>query len=322
MKSLHAFIQRVVSTNSADSVVYMANFTGHRPQVEVPYSMNSIRIEYGVPSRLMLPTVKFRYRLNKGTWMEAQGSTAKEYSDLFEGKYLFEIETIMGNGEVSRDFVEFRILPPWYRSVWAYLFYIILFIALFTWLWRAETRRIERKKQAAIKQKDQEVKQMKVEIDKLEKEKLDMELRHKSQEIADLMISVKRKNEILTEIKRGLVVAMNQLKGNQLKESRQQLILINGKIDTNIEGDEILKRFEEQFDVVNNMFMQKLSSQYPSLNLNERMMCAYLRMNLSTKEMAPLLNISVRGVETMRYRLRKKLGLEREDNLMEFLNKL
>ena len=163
---------------------------------------------------------------------------------------------------------------------------------------------------------------MKVEIDKLEKEKLDMELRHKSQEIADLMISVKRKNEILMETKRGLVVAMNQLKGNQIKESRQQLILINGKIDTNIEGDEILKRFEEQFDVVNNMFMQKLSSQYPSLNLNERMMCAYLRMNLSTKEMAPLLNISVRGVETMRYRLRKKLGLEREDNLMEFLNKL
>lgn len=322
LKSLHAFIQRIVSTNAKDSVVYMANFTGERPDVEIPYSQNSVRIEFGVPSRLMMPTVKFRYRLNQGAWTEAQDGTAKEYSDLFEGKYRFEVEALMGNGEVSRDFVEFRVLPPWYRSLWAYLFYVILFITMATWLWRAENRRIERKKQTAVKEKDKEVKQMKVEIDKLEKEKLDMELRHKSQEIADLMISVKRKNEILTEIKRGLVVAMNQLKGNQIKESRQQLVLINGKIDTNIEGDEILKRFEEQFDVVNNMFMQKLSSQYPNLNLNERMMCAYLRMNLSTKEMAPLLNISVRGVETMRYRLRKKLGLEREDNLMEFLNKL
>lgn len=322
MKSVHAYIQRIVSTNSTDSVVYMANFTRKRTEVEVPYSMNSIRIEYGVPSRLMMPLVKFRYRLNNGNWTESVDGTSKEYSDMFEGKYRFEVEMLMGDGEVSHDFVEFRILPPWYRTIWAYLAYACLFFWLIAWSWRTENRRIERKKQAAVEQKDQEVKQMKVEINKLEKEKLDLELRHKSQEIADLMICVKRKNEILMEIKRGLVVAMNQLKVNQLKESRQQLVLINGKIDTNIEGDEILKRFEEQFDVVNNMFMQKLSTQYPSLNQNERMMCAYLRMNLSTKEMAPLLNISVRGVETMRYRLRKKLGLEREDNLMEFLNKL
>ena len=68
--------------------------------------------------------------------------------------------------------------------------------------------------------------------------------------------------------------------------------------------------------------MTKLSRTYPSLNMNERLMCAYLRMSMSTKEMAPMLNISVRGVETIRYRLRKKLGLEREDNLLDFLNSL
>jgi DNA-binding CsgD family transcriptional regulator len=50
------------------------------------------------------------------------------------------------------------------------------------------------------------------------------------------------------------------------------------------------------------------------------MMCAYLKMELSTKEMAPLLGISVRGVETLRYRLRKKLGLEREESILDFLN--
>lgn len=163
---------------------------------------------------------------------------------------------------------------------------------------------------------------MKIEIDKLEKEKLDLDLKHKSQEIADLIISVRRKNDILTDIKQNLVVALNQLKAKDVKKGCQQLVLINSKIDTNIEGDEILKRFEEQFDVVNDQFMTKLSRAYPSLNLNERLMCAYLRMNLSTKEMAPMLSISVRGVETLRYRLRKKLGLQREDNLLDFLNSL
>jgi DNA-binding CsgD family transcriptional regulator len=51
-------------------------------------------------------------------------------------------------------------------------------------------------------------------------------------------------------------------------------------------------------------------------------MCAFLKMNLSSKEIAPLLNLSVRGVETLRYRLRKKIGLEREENLLEYLTSI
>lgn len=68
--------------------------------------------------------------------------------------------------------------------------------------------------------------------------------------------------------------------------------------------------------------MKILQEKHPDLSNSERMMCAYLKMNLSTKEIAPMLNISVRGVETVRYRLRKKFGLERQDNLTDYLNKL
>ena len=82
-------------------------------------------------------------------------------------------------------------------------------------------------------------------------------------------------------------------------------------------------RLEDQFDLIHNNFMKRLHAKHPELSHNERMMCAYLKMNLSTKEIAPLLNISVRGVETIRYRLRKKFALEREDSLTDYLsNKL
>ena len=91
----------------------------------------------------------------------------------------------------------------------------------------------------------------------------------------------------------------------------------------NIQSDEVLKRIEDQFDLIHNNFMKRLHAKHPELSHNERMMCAYLKMNLSTKEIAPLLNISVRGVETIRYRLRKKFALEREDSLTDYLsNKL
>ena len=157
-------------------------------------------------------------------------------------------------------------------------------------------------------------------IMQLEKEKLEYDLQHKSQEMANLMINFVRKNEMLTEIKSEIFKVASSLKGEGAREGKQLLLIINGKIDSNIQSDEVLKRIEDQFDLIHNNFMKRLHARHPDLSDNERMMCAYLKMNLSTKEIAPLLNISVRGVETIRYRLRKKFGLEREDSLTDYLN--
>ena len=157
-------------------------------------------------------------------------------------------------------------------------------------------------------------------IMQLEKEKLEHDLQHKSQEMANLMINFVRKNEMLTEIKSEIIKVASSLRGEGAREGKQLLLVINSKIDSNIQSDEVLKRIEDQFDLIHNNFMKRLHVRHPDLSNNERMMCAYLKMNLSTKEIAPLLNISVRGVETIRYRLRKKFGLEREDSLTDYLS--
>jgi DNA-binding CsgD family transcriptional regulator len=65
-----------------------------------------------------------------------------------------------------------------------------------------------------------------------------------------------------------------------------------------------------------------LDEKFPGLTRNEKILCAYLKMNLSTKEIAPLQNISSRGVEVNRYRLRKKMNLGRDVNLSKYLNEL
>ena len=113
---------------------------------------------------------------------------------------------------------------------------------------------------------------------------------------------------------------MAELKSDSDVRAKRMLVTLNNSIDTNMQSDDLLKRFEEQFDLVHNNFMAKLSEKHPDLSINERKMCAFLKMNLSSKEIAPLLNLSVRGVETLRYRLRKKIYLEREENLLEYLN--
>ncbi len=134
------------------------------------------------------------------------------------------------------------------------------------------------------------------------------------------MINLVRKNEILNEIKSDLYKIMSALKNDHSKEVKQMILLTNNKIDSNIQSDEVLKRIEEQFDLIHNNFMKRLQEKHPDLSVNERMMCAYLKMNLSSKEIAPLLNISIRGVETLRYRLRKKFNLSRDENLIDYLN--
>lgn len=176
------------------------------------------------------------------------------------------------------------------------------------YIYRWDDIRVKRKKEQAVVEKDKELHEM------------EHDLQHKSQEMANLMINFVRKNEMLTEIKSEIIKVASSLRGEGTREGKQLLLVINSKIDSNIQSDEVLKRIEDQFDLIHNNFMKRLHARHPDLSNNERMMCAYLKVNLLTKEIAPLLNISVRGVETIRYRLRKKFGLEREDSLTDYLS--
>ena len=86
--------------------------------------------------------------------------------------------------------------------------------------------------------------------------------------------------------------------------------------------DNIFDRFEEQFNLLHNNFIKELKNRYPDLSRNELMLCAYTIMELSTKEIAQLLNISGRGVETMRYRLKKKIVDDKNTDFAEFLKSI
>lgn len=153
-------------------------------------------------------------------------------------------------------------------------------------------------------------------------EKKELEESHRHQQMTDMMINVSRKNEILNAIKAELTKTSATLNNGKIKEVQQKLLSIRSRIDDNIDGDTVFNRIEEQFDMANSGFMKRLREKHPDLNSTERMICGYLYTNLSSKEIAPLLNISVRGVETIRYRLRKKFNLEREDSLTEYIMKI
>ena len=150
----------------------------------------------------------------------------------------------------------------------------------------------------------------------LENEKLQSEIAAKSNELANSTMAIIKKNEVLIAVKDELSRLKKQ-KDNGLPSGAFKKL--NRVIDSNISNDDDWRIFEQSFNRAHEDFFRELKSRHADLTPNDLRLCAYLKMNISSKEIAPLLNISVRGVEIRRYRLRKKLNLEHDDNLVEYM---
>ena len=160
------------------------------------------------------------------------------------------------------------------------------------------------KKDAEMEQQQQEFKQEALEreseIIRLKNERLELELKNKSQELGNILLNYIDKNEILTEIKNELKKINSNIDDKENEQARRKIVLLQNKISKNIEKNIDWNKFEENFDIVNDQFVKKLTERYPWLNKNERKLCVYIKMGLLTKEIAPLLNMSVRGIEMLR----------------------
>ena len=153
-------------------------------------------------------------------------------------------------------------------------------------------------------------------MDELEKEKLEAEIRYKNQDLAATTMHLVQKGELIQGLRDELEQIEKSTEETSTRKSIRRLIHLL-QHDALIDKD--WEKFTQHFDAVHRDFLSRLSKDFPALTPKDQKLSAYLKMNLSTKEIAPLLNISVRGVEISRYRLRKKLGLPREANLNEFM---
>ena len=167
-------------------------------------------------------------------------------------------------------------------------------------------------------EKESDLKISREEIERLKNEKLTAELESKDKELASATMHLLNKNGFIDHTKTHLNSIIKKSKNQEVKNEIQKVIQ---SIDKNMAGDNDWEQFEIHFDQVHGDFMSRFKKEYPDLSPQEIKLSAYLRMNLSSKEIAYLMNISTRGIEIARYRLRKKIKLERTDNLQEFILK-
>ncbi|MDR1341711.1 MAG: hypothetical protein LBK18_00480 [Prevotellaceae bacterium] len=322
-------IRKLVSSKN-DSVICYGKASS---PVVLPYSLNSIRIYLAAAAPPLCPQVMYSCRLNgqDDEWSLPSPNPVKEYANLHEGRYVFEVKTVVAgqasNGDIAS--IEIKIRPPWFRSTFAYIIYAGGIAALLLLL----RKKAIRKKNHAIRQNRELIPQSSGykaapntkgrEIYELHSKHLQAELDFKRQELTGYALNLKRKNEILLEVKQKAMNIATSLDERRetatLKRKIQQLI---SQVNANIENDSGFEVFESNFNLIHQSFFKLLDEKFPQLSKSDKILCAYLKMNLSSKEIAPLQSISVRGVEVNRYRLRKKMNLSREVNLSDYLQNL
>ncbi|MGM0580401.1 MAG: two-component regulator propeller domain-containing protein [Bacteroidota bacterium] len=327
---------KVSISNSKDSILTYGrqmkgnkvSFKQNNTGIEIPYKENSIRIEYSAPYMNGQFQNEYQYWLenNEEEYSDWSVRTAKEYTNLKEGHYTFHVRAKNIHGQLSNVAkFDFTILPPWYRTNWAYGLYIfiglvasVLIFLFFELRYKKKTEIITEEKEKEITRIDSELKTSEQKLEHLKNEKLKSEIKLMNKELATSTMHLINKNSFINSIKSNLNNISKRSKNQEVKHEISRVIQ---NIDKNISADDDWEHFSIHFDQVHGDFIKRWQKDYPDLSPQEMKLSAYLRMNLSTKEIANLLNISVRGVEIARYRLRKKLGLERSDNLQEFILK-
>jgi ligand-binding sensor domain-containing protein/DNA-binding CsgD family transcriptional regulator len=297
--------------------------------IKIDNQDNSIRIYYSLPlyrqSKIM-----YQYFLDgySSRWSSWSGVSQKDFTNLPFGTYEFKVRAKVNDTEISEiTSFKFEILPPFYATVLAMFFYsIFIVIAVYLiriWYFRKLKKHQEKIQNLVQKERDEHLKQEAIineqKLIKLKNEKLQTEVDSKSREVTNSAMNIVYKNELLQKIK-GEIVNLKDPQGKILAD--EQLKRLQKIIDEGMNDERDWNLFESSFNETHENFFKKLKSDHPDLVPNDLKLCAYLRMNMSSKEMASMLNISVRGAEIRRYRLRKKLSLSHDKNLVEFLMEL
>ncbi|MEZ7498070.1 histidine kinase [Flavobacterium sp. Arc3] len=213
---------------------------------------------------------------------------------------------------------DFYVAQPWYFSFWMIMLYLVLIASVLFVYYRWNKMRYIQKLELREEELKHQKKILEIELkadnelnsQEYEKHILELELQSKSSEVTGKSLSIAKQSEMIESIQ-GILDSETDL--NKLKSEISKTIKINA-----INKHE-WETFETNLNQIHNEFIIKLSKNYPNLTPKDIKLCIYLKMNLSSKEIAPMMNISFRGVELHRYRLRKKLQLVQDDNLSKFL---
>jgi hypothetical protein len=298
-----------------DSTLFSGISNNLKEKLELPSSMNAIYFSFSAAYFEVPEKICFKYRLKgfENNWSEWTDKNFKDYTNLREGRYTFEVvaKNYMGQ-ESQHAYYNFRISPPWFRTIAAYIVYLLIILSLIFIVFRFIKIKFQRQQERIVNEKTIEINKKQKEY---KEELLQSEMEKKNLELASIALQIAAKNEVLIKV----VTSLQNIEPQVAADAKILIGELIGTTQNNIDLDTDWKKFLDYFNEVHDNFLEKLKNRYKDLTSIDLRLCAYLRMQLTTKEIAALMNISVRGVEKARYRLRKKINIDPNLDLSEFI---
>lgn len=281
--------------------------------ISLPHDFQELNIFVG--TTIFTPSHQFSYKLEgvSKDWSKWQKDGKISFLQLPEGSYQLHIRKYVTKGPFPEITLHIEVRPAWYNTVWAYLAYILILWTIIHLFLRHHLKTLHREE---LEQKEKEQQLEKHKLEQLKNEMLEQELQNKNNELTLQTSALVKRNQAIQTILEELEKQKETLGDRYPNKLYNKL---HALMEDALENQADWLLFESYFNSAHQHFVDRLRETYSDLTAGDLRVCCLLRMNLSTKEIASLMNVSVRAIELRRYRLRKRLGLENETNLVDFL---
>jgi DNA-binding CsgD family transcriptional regulator len=288
-----------------------------KTEEELKSDVNNLEIEFHTSeySTYLKPVYQYQLAGIYDNWSEWSEESKVKFENLPPGSYSFRVRARVGD-DLSGNIAtySFNISRPWYLSNGMIILYLFGMLLGTISVHKANKRHYHKRQEKLIEKNKREMDLAKVknekEIIRIKNEQLEEDFKSKSNELAASTLSIIKKNELLYKVKDQLIDSV---------EDRETIRPIINIIEKSLKKNDDWEMFKEAFDNADRKFLKNLKKAHPNLSPNDIKLCAYLRLNLSSKEIAPLLHISARSIEIKRYRLRKKMNLSHDENLVNYI---
>jgi ligand-binding sensor domain-containing protein/DNA-binding CsgD family transcriptional regulator len=309
----------ITDRNKVFAEIYGGGQIGLNAQPSFAYVTNSFHFGFSSTLYDQQSSVEFSYMLEgyDRNWSQWSDRSEKEYTNLRPGTYIFKVKSRNSqNNESSIVSYAFHVNPPWYGHPLMLFAYLLLISYLIMFFFKRQKKRLLLKHEQELYLQQLELDRSEKEVVRLQNEKLESEISFKNKELANMTMHLVQRGEVLSKIKEALMQIAKKHDISDKSINVRQLVRLLRDAERK---DEDWELFSIHFNHVNEGFFTRLKAQHPDLTHNELKLCALLSMNLTSKEVAQLMNITIKAVEVGRYRLRKKLKLEVETNLYTYL---
>ncbi len=302
-----------------------------------PYNSN---LEIGFIS-LSYPTAQVKYKsriLEKDTSWSSPNSTKQRYlGGLASGEYTLQIIAQQQEGMLWSEpaSLKFEILKPWHEQWWVIVLFGILsigLIVLITRLYNINLIKQKKRLESTVKERTAELSRKNNEIIEQQKHIIEQnehvrklkeiqyqnDLGHKNKELTTHTLNLIQKNQTLKDLR----LKINQTIRSSSKSSYQEMRRLLNLIDYSFRKDEEWDNFKLYFEEVHVGFFEELIERHTKLTSQDLRHCALIRLNLSIEEMATIVGISADSIKTARFRLKKKMELDSNMDLLEYIMKV